>query len=273
MKTTSITFMGKPGYSITDNLSPQFISSDTTLKNNIPASIKIITEPGMQVELPQFIKFVEAAIKKEVKRRLAIVNKIRSAIDIPEALLHQNKSVQPWILFFTKRGGLPIDMQTGDFGLISCTSVQNHGVYWERTKFGVQSALITANSPGKRWGEDKDIGHEISHATFAPIAIQAQKASNSNLKLSYLYTEIAVVIFRGEHRETPTGLPALQSRQELLSFLQQSHHKYSSVGFDYLFEEMQSVDIPVSLQSVWGYKLASSCLQALNSRMGTINEM
>ena len=135
-------------------------------------------------------------------------------------------------------------------GVIPCSTMRNHGVAWERSENGLKVWLATTRKEDEDWDWDSDIGHESGHAAFAPVPLFVQSAnllkgmlhvdgltSSKDLqpkhiaRITYAYSELAVIAIRGESRSTETGTP-LGQREELLTLLKLSHDLMPMLGFD-----------------------------------------
>jgi hypothetical protein len=162
--------------------------------------------------------------------------------------LTARRHLQPWAIYESADGGLgPLGSHTHR-GVIPCSSMPNHGVAWSHHPGEpLKLLLATARKPGQPWDWDSDIGHESSHAAFAPLPLfvqprHLQPAAISATALGemepgqiarmiYLYSELAVVAVRGEPRTTHTGLP-VEEVAELMQLLALSHRIFPSLGFD-----------------------------------------
>lgn len=139
--------------------------------------------------------------------------------------------------------------------------MKNHGTAWRRTADGsLENWMVTARKEGQGWDWDSDIGHESAHAAFAPIPLFLQRthsAASSQLssvrsvsdlhaghlaRLSYMYTEMSVITMRGEKRETETGLPVAEQKEELHAVLELSNELMPSLGFDRALDACERVN-------------------------------
>jgi hypothetical protein len=228
----------------------------------LPASVTLFSD--LEVEKSNVTSFLqelpfqleqEFQKRRDRKQRFVDFN-LFSDREIHE-ILTGHRHVQPWILYFSKEGGLNILTQNVEqedlpWGVIPCTSMPNHGVAWRKTSADeYQVWLATARKVAHDWDWDSDIGHESAHSSFAPIPlfVQAlhlnsettfldsvnsfQNLNASHLvRMSYTYSEIAVVAMRGEQRNTKTGLPVVERPEELYAFLELSHQLMPHLGFD-----------------------------------------
>jgi hypothetical protein len=232
------------------------------LRACLPLSITLFVDPEIEeqrvepflCEMSRYL--VEELSSRDKRRQLFVKLGLFSNSEI-HAILTQLCNVQPWIIYYSKSGGLRIPPQGGGqtdapCGVLPCSAMQNHGVAWRRADDdSVQSWLVTARKEGHDWDWDSDIGHESAHSAFAPVPIFVQTDQEtlalsylSSVKsindlneyhlarMSYMYLEMAVIAMRGEKRDTETGLPVAQSLDELFSFLTLSNNLLPDFGFD-----------------------------------------
>jgi hypothetical protein len=229
---------------------------------DLPASVTLFSD--LEVEESNVTSFLqelpfqleqEFQKRRERKQKFVDLN-LFSDREINE-ILTGHKHVQPWILYFSKEGGLNILTQNVEgedspWGVIPCTSMPNHGVAWRKTSTSdSQVWLATARKVAHDWDWDSDIGHESAHSSFAPVPLFVQALhinsettfldsvsslqdlnSNHLARMSYTYSEIAVISMRGEQRNTKTGLPVVERPEELYAFLELSHQLMPDLGFD-----------------------------------------
>ncbi len=228
----------------------------------LPYSVTLFSDP--EIEESAVISFLEelpAQLKREFRtrntRRERFVNlDLLSEQEIHE-ILTGHRQVQPWALYFSREGGLGVlaqDVYREDspWGVVPCSSMPNHGVAWRKTPAGdCQIWLATARKKGQDWDWDSDIGHESAHSSFAPVPLFAQAlhlnpeitsldtvkniqelSANHLARMSYTYSEIAVIAMRGEQRNTKTGLPVVERPEELYAFLELSHQLMPHLGFN-----------------------------------------
>ncbi|MGC2112842.1 MAG: hypothetical protein WA655_25205 [Candidatus Korobacteraceae bacterium] len=226
----------------------------------LPASITLFADPEIgEAAVSSFLQGMGEHLRIELERRSArrkrFVGLGLLTEDELETFLTARTDIQPWAIYFSKDGGLggpaANNNAGGDLqGVIPCSSMQNHGVAWERDENnGVRSWLATSRREGQDWDWESDIGHESAHAAFAqvPLFVQSfpqiaddvlsQVTSHGALnsihitQMIYLYSEIAVVAVRGEIRPTATGLPVARPA-ELSALLRLSADLANNVGFE-----------------------------------------
>lgn len=172
-----------------------------------------------------------------------------------ESLLTGYTDTQTWAIYYGMDGGLGVHTTRSRAhealrGVIPGSTMRNHGVAWERSDNKLHVCLATTRKEGQDWDWDSDIGHESGHAAFAPVPLYVQSAnllkgslhvdgltSSKDLqpkhiaRITYAYSEMAVVALRAESRSTETGTP-LGQREELLALLKFSNDLMPNLGFD-----------------------------------------
>jgi hypothetical protein len=213
-------------------------------------------------ELPYRLDLEFQARHRQQQKLLSL--NLMSQVELYSALT-KHTHIQPWAIYFSKNGGLnlPSLSQASSYGVIPCSSMQNHGVAWQQQLPGDLNVwLATAPKVGKSWDWDSDIGHESAHAAFAPIPLFAQAlntektvaispfttiksihelSSDHLARMSYTYSELSVVSIRGEHRPTQTGLPVVETPDELFAFLELSRQLMPGVGFEHALSACDKV--------------------------------
>ncbi len=208
-------------------------------------------------EVDAFLADLPPRLHDELCTRVGRAAAIEAAGVIPAQawleFLRAPRDGQPWALYFSRDGGLgeltPRPDAARAAGVVPCSSRRNHGVAWARREHGLNVWLATARQPGQAWDFDSDVGHESAHAAFAPVPLFAQGvqddadrarlaslASPDELqpahvaRLIYCYSELAVVLARGERRDTPSGTPVAEW-DELLALLDLSEGLMPGLGF------------------------------------------
>lgn len=239
----------------------QFFTPET--RDYLPASIMIYAD--QEIEAGQLEAFVEGMIdqlKLEFRTRKARRDRF---IELGfftdrqiDTFLTGRRNCQPWVLYYSRSGGLrtPVlnpDETTESFGVVPCATMQNHGVAWRRQDLNgdFDLWLVTARKEGQEWDWDSDIGHESAHAAFAQIPLYVQPNDSTAplhdltlieharqltachlARMSYMFMEMAVVAIRGEERHTESGLPLAERIDELHAFLRLAHGLMPQLEFD-----------------------------------------
>jgi hypothetical protein len=230
------------------------------LRLHLPKSIEVVFDVGVAQQ--QVIDFVEALplfLAGEFGRwqeRLKRFTELELLTDAEiRHFMTAQRDVQPWILYYSLDGGLGHESANTDrslpMGLIPCSAVKHHGVAWRRSADGVERVwLASARAKGAvDWDWMADVGHEVCHASFAPVPLWAQPAQDGVCadlalvkrvedlqpqhlqKIAYTNPEIVATVIRGEYRDTETGLPGVESREELVDFLEICHQLHPETGF------------------------------------------
>lgn len=221
--------------------------------------------------LEAFIQAVEHQVRRWRQRAKRFVELDLLSQEETDEFLLGRRSLQPWVLYYSKKGGLGLEQVDAEtispdtFKVITCTNLDNHGVAWRYSdQGGFESLLVTARKKGGEWDWDADVGHELAHATFCQVPvfsdeIQAE-ASVRPLhevgdagrlepvhlaRIAYHFSEIPVATMIEEVRETETTLP-IDSSRELLALLALCHDLMPGAGFDRAFAACQRVDGRVS---------------------------
>lgn len=261
--------------------------------HELPASITLFSD--LEIEESDIISFLnelpfqlECEFHKRNARRERFVNLGLFSDRKIDKILTGHRHVQPWILYFSKEGGLGISAQSVEqehltSGVIPCTSMPNHGVAWIKTSAGdCQVWLATARKVAHDWDWDSDIGHESAHSSFAPVPlfVQAlhinsetmlldnvssfQDLNASHLaRMSYIYSEIAVIAMRGEQRNTKTGLPVVERPEELYAFLELSHQLMSDLGFNRALTACQRANGQIDINSDEIFEIGAAVMRVL----------
>lgn len=198
----------------------------------------------------------ELPVRKARRDRFVQLGLFKS--DEIDAFLTARADLQPWVLYYSRDGGLRTPVLNPDeteesFGVVPCSTMQNHGIVWRRGDLNgnYQLWLVTARKEGQPWDWDSDIGHESAHAAFAQIPLYVQPDQKTArfydltevkkvdelsvlhlARMSYMYMEMAVIAVRGEHRHTESGLPLAERIDELYAFLRLSDELMPQLGFD-----------------------------------------
>jgi len=246
--------------------------------------LEIVFEPGSSESTAKvFVQAVAAQLAREFsvwRQRLDELDAsgLMGASEVAQTLM-RTRSCQPWYIYVSTNGGLydgePLPEETNpdsplvQFGAIPCTAAHHHGIAWWRTPSGRRSALVTSHREGSAWNWDEDIGHEAAHASFGPIPLFSQHfeayGANTGLyemwisdqamtpelsaRVHYILAELAVVSVRGEQRTTGTGLPGMQSLDELFLFLSIAHRFFPAAGFELVACAAREEGIPISVWS------------------------
>jgi hypothetical protein len=238
---------------ISKNIRPEF-------KKYLPREISLIIENGMNFDAIHFLNRVTSQIELELVNRNEIIDSIFSDDQKDDMVNYMTDvlDIQPWLILQTKNGGLPQNASS----LVTCYFVNNHGVAYIDRDDGKNSVLVTARGYKKEWDFETDIGHEFGHASISPIPFLAQKErirsdeNNLESKMYYTIVETINIIFRGEARNTESGLAVVETIKELENFIVLCKESFSYCNFD-------KVDL---LQSnSWKANLAISCMKALRT--------
>jgi hypothetical protein len=206
----------------------------------------------------------------------------------------EQRAVQPWMLYYSEHGGLGdvgsgTDL-SGKAGLIPCSSVPNHGVAWCKDDSGdVTVWLASARRLGSiDWDWDADVGHEVCHASFAPVPLWAQtfvpteELSLATLRriddlderhvrrLAYIHPEILVAVIRGERRETETGLAGIATREELEAFLEICDKLTPAIGFNITVNKLMSAEDSIIRENDFSEIILEICsftIKAINASL------
>lgn len=260
----------------------------------LPLSVTLFSDT--QIEESALISFLdelsfqlECEFHKRNARREQFVNLgLFSDREIHE-ILTGHRHVQPWALYYSREGGLGVLAQdiyreNLPWGVVPCSSMPNHGVAWRKTPANdCQIWLATARKKGQDWDWDSDIGHESAHSSFAPVPLFAQAlhlnpeitsldtvknlqelSANHLARMSYTYSEIAVIAMRGEQRDTETGLPVVERPEELYAFLDLSHQLMPDLEFDRALAASQRVSGRIDVNdSVEIFELGAQVMRVL----------
>lgn len=242
---------------LTDYLHKDVIGNDYCY---LPKSITLFLDPGLEeFRICEFLEKIALTLSNELNvriRRAQLIEKLGLAERKElESLLTDYTDTQPWAIYYGIDGGLGASTERSRAhqmvrGVIPCSTMRNHGVAWERSDNELHVCLATTRKEGQDWDWDSDIGHESGHAAFAPVPLYVQSSnllkgmlhvdgliSSKDLqrrhiaRITYAYSEMAVVAIRGERRSTETGTPLGQA-EELLALLKFSHDLMPNFGFD-----------------------------------------
>ncbi|WP_414588068.1 hypothetical protein [Scytonema sp. PCC 10023] len=227
----------------------------------LPLSVTLFSDPEIEESaVLHFLEELPFQLEREIRLRNTRRERFVSLGLLSDREIHRiltgHRHVQPWALYYSKDGGLDLLApdsygEDSSWGAVPCTSMLNHGVAWRKTPANhSQIWLATARKKAHDWDWDSDIGHESAHSSFAPIPLFAQallrtettpldsvssiqELNSSHLaRMSYIYSEIAVIAMRGEQRNTDTGLPVVERPEELYAFLEFSHELMPDFGFE-----------------------------------------
>jgi hypothetical protein len=229
---------------------------------DLPASVTLCVDPEIsESQTESFLKGLcdylpgEFATRDQRSARFAKLGLFKE--EEINAFLTDHRDAQPWLIYYSKDGGLGNYDKTAysrqaDAGMVPCFAMRNHGVAWQKSESGGHSTcLTTARKVGEDWDWESDVGHESSHAAFSPVPLftlpieemaeanrlsEAKKARDLTPKqlasICYLCCELSVVSIRGERRETDTGLPAAETNDHYPAFLKLCDELMPSFGFD-----------------------------------------
>jgi hypothetical protein len=228
---------------------------------HLPASVTVYAEPAIdEAKVKGFLDDMAGQLAlefqaREARRKRFLALRLFQPDDLA-SFFAERRATQPWILYYSVHGGLgraaerPDDVERYR-GLVPCSTMKNHGTAWKRIgEARYLMWLVSARKEASDWDWDSDVGHESAHAAFAPIPLFLQRvhsATSSFLtsvataedlqpghlaRLAYMCTEISVIAVRGEKRDTETGLPVAESKDELFAFLRLSNELMPGFGFD-----------------------------------------
>jgi hypothetical protein len=264
------------------------------LQMHLPKSIEVMFDAGVPEQrvidfidaLPPFLEGEFSRWQQRLKRFTEL--KLLTESEIRHFMTAQ-RDVQPWILYYSLDGGLGHETSNSDpslsMGLIPCSAVKHHGVAWRRAEDGeLKVWLASARRKGSEdWDWMADIGHEVCHASFAPVPLSAQpstEAINADIslvnsldelqpqhiqKIAYTKPEIVATVIRGEYRDTETGLPSLETKKELNAFLEICNYLYPDSGFSFAlqsFAAIKSWKVDRDMKMAIFYEIAACCLKA-----------
>lgn len=229
---------------------------------HLPASVTLCADP--EISASQIESFLEGlcdylpgefAIREQRSARFVELGLFQE--EEIEAFLTDHRDAQPWLIYYSKDGGLSTYDKTAfsrqaNAGLVPCFAMRNHGVAWQKNESGDYSTcLTTARKVGEDWDWNSDVGHESSHSAFSPVplfTLPAEEMTDANrlstardalvltpkhlASICYLCCELAVVSIRGERRETDTGLPTAETNDHYPAFLKLCDELMPGFGFD-----------------------------------------
>jgi hypothetical protein len=158
------------------------LSLESSAGRYLPRSITLFADPEVpDSALDRFLIAMACHLTDELRvRQHRAIEFARSRIihEVElESFLTERTGVQPWALYYSVNGGLGIPEHSEDngydsvYGVIPCSTMQNHGVAWHRCEAGeLKVWLATARKAHGDRNWDSDIGHESAHAAFAPCA-------------------------------------------------------------------------------------------------------
>lgn len=264
-------------------------------ENYLPGSITLfadfeVPEADLQAFLVGLVDFFPKELSTRAERSTRFVELGLFDESEMRQFLTDHRHAQHWIIYYSKTGGLgeykkDAFSAKAEAGVVPCFRMQNHGVAW-RTN-GSDDNLIwlaTSRRPGEDWDWESDIGHESSHAAFAPVplfTLPAEELTPSNALVSagvkdglsekhlasicYLCSELAVVAVRGERRDTETGLPVLQTSEELPALLAICHDLMPALGFDRALEAFSRVNGVVDCNAQEIFEIGSPAMRFTQS--------
>jgi hypothetical protein len=267
----------------------------------LPLSVTLFSDPEIEESaVLDFLEELPFRLEREICLRNTRRQRFVSLGLLSDREIHHiltgHRYVQPWALYYSQHGGLDILAQDSyvedsPWGAVPCTSMLNHGVAWRKTpKNHHQIWLATARKEGHDWDWDSDIGHESAHSSFAPIPLFAQALLRTEItpldtlssiqdlnpshlaRMSYIYSEIAVVAMRGEERNTETGLPVVERPDQLYAFLEFSHQLMPDFGFDRALTACKRVSGQIDVKdSIEIFVLAAPVMRVLPQISQVIN--
>ena len=245
-------------------------------------------------EIIDFIDKILEEIKKELESRNTRCKMfVDYGIFTPSELSHYLTSIthlQPWAIYFDNDGGLGNDPEQENLQV--CYFVKNHGLGKKLDENGYcQYLLATGKTPNGNWNWKSDIGHELNHATIAPIPWFAQtaQASVKNTKITqdltleiitsddfakviYTTVEIIAVVCRGEVRGGETNLPVVDTVESFIGFLDIASLLFPTVGFEYFKRQYLNQETRYfSINSRFVFELAAMCFKVLHNNLYFIN--
>ena len=263
--------------------------------NYLPESITLFADPDVpEADLQSFLGGLvdyfpkELATRAERSRRFVELGLFEES-EIQQ-FLTDHRHAQRWIIYYSTSGGLgeykkDAFSAKADSGVVPCFRMQNHGVAWRTNgSEGNSIWLATSRRPGEGWDWDSDIGHESSHAAFAPVplfTLPAEELTPSNglasvrateglspkhlASICYLCCELSVVAVRGERRDTETGLPVLQTSEELPVLLAICHDLMPALGFDRALDAFNEVNGVVDCNADEIFEIGSPAMRFTQS--------
>ncbi len=269
------------------------------LRLHLPKSIEVVFDVGVaQRRVIDFVEALPVFLAGEFGRwqeRLGRFVEL-GLLTEPEIrhFMTVQRDVQPWILYYSLDGGLGHESVNTDrslpMGLIPCSAVKHHGVAWRRSADGVERVwLASARAKGAvDWDWMADVGHEVCHASFAPVPLWAQPRREVTTdfsdiqgidelkiehfqKVAYTNPEIVTTIIRGESRSNETGLPNLETWKELEAYLIVCHLFYPSIGFNLDFKLLSAktrLSDKNNIDPNSAFKIASYCIKVILMQRG-----
>jgi hypothetical protein len=263
------------------------------LRLHLPKSIEVVFDAGVaQQRVIDFVEALPLFLAGEFGRwqeRLKRFTELELLTDAEiRHFMTAQRDVQPWILYYSLDGGLGHESANTDrslpMGLIPCSAVKHHGVAWRRSADGVERVwLASARAKGAvDWDWMADVGHEVCHASFAPVPLWAQPAQDGVCadlalvkrvedlqpqhlqKIAYTNPEIVATVIRGECRDTETGLPGVETRKELVAFLEICHQLHPEIGFSYISDFLLSSKLDKQSEDVIYFEIAKCIIKSFN---------
>jgi hypothetical protein len=264
------------------------------VKYFLPSSIVVLYDTEVTTELisdfiGKVIDYLTIEFKHREERKKRFIGLgLLSDNDFKQVIL-KNKTIQPWILYYSQSGGLgKYDSMNNSAltGMIPCASMRNHAVAWQTKGDNFKMWLVTSRKENSDWDWDSDLGHESGHACFAPIplfvqSLHLEQGESAELlhvdsiydmtadhiaRICYIITEIAVIAVRGERRETISGLPVAENPEEFKAFLRLSDLLMPGLGFNNVLQKYSESDttfVDVN-QSDIIYYIGAACLKGLS---------
>ena len=260
----------------------------------LPSSIIILYDKEVSEEtiddfIVNILEYLVVEFKHREKRKQRFISLGLLTNDEFTEIINQNKELQPWLLYYSKNGGLGTHDNNSNSisnGMIPCASMRNHGVTWQTNENKFNMWLVTSRKENDEWDWDSDLGHESGHACFAPIPLfvqslhlqQGESAQLINVgsineltsehiaRICYIITEITVIAVRGERRETISGLPVAENPEEFRAFLHFSELLMPGMGFKNAlikYNELKSSFIDVNNDNIIFY-VGAACLRGLS---------
>ncbi|MEJ0061459.1 MAG: hypothetical protein WDM79_18695 [Terricaulis sp.] len=183
-----------------------------------------------------------------------------------EEIIAATKAAQAWHIVVTPTGGrlegstVEANPDTQAKGFIPSASAPHRGVAWWAENGVREVGLITelCGTSGSSW--DEDIGHEIAHASLAPIPLFSQRSvagrTSPSLgelwrqesrytpavcaKVFCLLSELIVATMRMEGVTGVTTLPGLTTPEEFKLFFRSAAALTPEQGFADLLPEIES---------------------------------
>lgn len=269
----------------------------------LPRSITLFVDLEItESEVGSFFSEMTGALKQELQRRAqrkAILTGLGlfTKAEI-ESFLTERTDTQPWAIYYSRFGGLGVANGSDNWaegrlrGVVPCSSMRNHGVAWSHDNAGrIQVWLATSRKEGQGWDWDSDIGHESAHAAFAQVPFFTQLLSKAIdespltgvgsvcalnaahlARITYFYSEIAVVAVRGETRPTQTTLPVAEM-DEMRALLELSNELAPGCGFREALDAFERANGIINVnQGDEIYKIAAPIMKTIPHLTRFVNQ-